>query len=452
MDTKVNVIFPANRPGRPSWPYMDYDVAKMSEEVLAGLRQQLPQMEFTSSILHTTEEAERAVKEEQGQYDGYLVFLTALWTKIEQVFARKAKPVVIADDLFAGSGGILSADSVIRQENLPVVTVASSDFRDTVDAVRLFQVMRKLRDARVLVVADRSSADDVERVEPFGTTLVRIGSGRLREYYEKADENEARHYQERWIRGAQKVVEPHADEILRSARMYLALKAAMEDAQADAITVDCLGLYYCNKLPAYPCMGFFELNNEGSTGVCEADVDSTLCQLLFRYLTGRPAYVSDPVIDTAANQIIYAHCVATNRVFGPDGPTNPFIIRSHAEDGKGASVQSLMPLGETVTTIKVNPRQKEFSIHNGRTVANVHDDKGCRTKLAAELDARTTMENYRFDLFGWHRVTCYGDHRRACIDLAKLYGLHVHEEDRCDAAYAHRFPTPYGRTLTGKKV
>jgi len=437
MKTKVKVVFPANKPGQPSWPYMDYDVAKKSEEVLAALRQQLPQMEFASSILHTTEEAERIIKEERGQYDGHLVFLTAMWTRIEQVFARKAKPVVIADDLYAGSGGILSAHSAIRQENLPVVTVASSDFRDTVDAVRLFEVMRRLREARILVVADRGSAGDVERVEPFGTTLVRIGSGELREYYDKTDEKEARRYQEGWMSDAQKVVEPDADEMLRSARMYLALKAAMTEAGADAVTVDCLGLYYSHRLPAYPCMGFFQLNNEGSTGVCEADVDSTLCQLLFRYLTGRPAYVSDPVIDTAANQIVYAHCVATNRVFGPDGPANPFVIRSHAEDGKGASVESLMPLGETVTSIKVNPRQKALSIHSARTVANVHDDKGCRTKLAAEVDARAVMDNYRFDLFSWHRVTCYGDHRKACMDLAKLYGLRSYEEDRRAVPYQY---------------
>ena len=435
MATKVKVIFPAAKPGHPTWPYIDYDVTKKSEEVLAVLRRQLPQMEFASSILHTVEQAEKAIKEEQGQCDGYLVFMTTMWTKIEQAFVRSTKPVVIADDLYAGSGGLLQAHSAIRKENLPAVTVASSDFRCTVDAVRLFEVMRRLREARILVVADRRSAGDAERVQPFGTTLARIGSERLREYYDKVDAKEAQHCQEGWMRDAQKIVEPDGDEILRSARMYLALKAAMEEAQADAVTVDCLGLYYSDKLPAYPCLGFFQLNNEGSTGVCEADVNSTLCQLLFRYLTGRPGYVSDPVIDTAANQIIYAHCVATNRVFGPDGPANPFIIRSHAEDGKGASVQSLMPLGETVTSIKVNPREKAFSIHNAGTVANVHDDKGCRTKLAAELDARAVMDNYRFDLFSWHRVTCYGDHRNACLNLAKLYGLRAYEEDRGPAGY-----------------
>jgi len=332
MQTRVRVVFPANRPGRPSWPYVDYDVTGKSKEVLAHLRKALPGMEFSASILQSTEEAEELIEQagKTGQ-DGYLVYMTAMWTKIEQVFARRIRPVIIADDLYAGSGGILSTQSVVQTEKLPVVTLASSDFRDVVEAVRLFEVMRRLREAKILVVADRdTSRVDEQTVEPLGTTLMSMGSDRLRTYYEEADENEARRYQQQWLGEAVKVVEPDADEILRSARMYLALRQAMKDARADAVTVDCLGLYYGGKLPAYPCLGFFQLNNEGSTGVCEADVDSTMSQLLFRYLTGRPAYVSDPVIDTAADQIIYAHCVATNRVFGPEGPPNPFLIRSHA--------------------------------------------------------------------------------------------------------------------------
>lgn len=172
------------------------------------------------------------------------------------------------------------------------------------------------------------------------------------------------------------------------------------------------------------------INNEGSTGVCEADLDSTLTQLLIRYTAGRPAYVSDPVIDTAAGQIVYAHCVATNRVFGPEGLHNPYIIRSHAEDRKGASVQSLMPMGHQVTTVKVSVRNKAFAVHGGRAVANVEDDKACRTKLAAAVDAQKILDNYHSELFGWHRVTCYGDYRKQLINLATLYGLEILQEDR----------------------
>ena len=44
---------------------------------------------------------------------------------------------------------------------------------------------------------------------------------------------------------------------------------------------------------------------------------------------GRPGYISDPVMDTARRQIIYAHCVAPNRALGPAGPETPFEILSH---------------------------------------------------------------------------------------------------------------------------
>ncbi|MCX7973641.1 MAG: hypothetical protein N3B16_03980 [Candidatus Aminicenantes bacterium] len=99
----------------------------------------------------------------------------------------------------------------------------------------------------------------------------------------------------------------------------------------------------------------------------------------------RPGFISDPVIDTARNQIIYAHCVAPNRVFGPQGPANPYRIRSHAEDRKGAAVQSLLPKGELLTSIEFNCERREIVLHQAVSVGNIEEDKACRTKLAAEV-------------------------------------------------------------------
>ena len=78
--------------------------------------------------------------------------------------------------------------------------------------------------------------------------------------------------------------------------------------------------------------------NDGLMGVCEADVFSALTNLLGLYLTGRPGFVSDPVIDTASNQVIYAHCVCSSRMLAGE-PAAPYAVRSHAECGQGASVQ-----------------------------------------------------------------------------------------------------------------
>jgi L-fucose isomerase-like protein len=150
--------------------------------------------------------------------------------------------------------------------------------------------------------------------------------------------------------------------------------------------------------------------------------------LMMNYLTGKPGYISDPVIDTAKNQIIYAHCLAPNKVFGPKGPSNPYDIRSHSENRKGAVVRSLMPLKEMTTTLDWNPARNEIVMHQGVTVENVDEDKACRNKLAAEVKGDINKLLEEWDRFGWHRVTFYGDHKKAVETTATLLGIKVTPE------------------------
>ncbi|NTW38192.1 MAG: hypothetical protein HGB17_19305, partial [Syntrophobacteraceae bacterium] len=97
-----------------------------------------------------------------------------------------------------------------------------------------------------------------------------------------------------------------------SAAMYLAEKAVLKKYNANAITINCLGGFYGNHIHAYPCLGFHELLNEGLIGACECDIRSTATMVVLTAMTaGRPGFISDPVIDTAKRQIIYAHCVAS---------------------------------------------------------------------------------------------------------------------------------------------
>jgi hypothetical protein len=192
--------------------------------------------------------------------------------------------------------------------------------------------------------------------------------------------------------------------------------------------MNCLGGFYGGHIKAYPCLGFFQLNNDGYVGACESDLTSTITMLLMSYLVGRPGYISDPVVDTAKNQIIYAHCVAPNRVFGPDGPSNPYHIRSHSEDRKGAAVRSLMPLGEMTTTLEFNPDAHKVVIHQGKSVANIDEDKACRTKLAAEVVGDIDKLLSFWDTWGWHRVTFYGDLKRPVQNIAALLGFELIQE------------------------
>jgi hypothetical protein len=119
--------------------------------------------------------------------------------------------------------------------------------------------------------------------------------------------------------------------------------------------------------------------------------------------------------------------VAPNKVYGPNGPANPYHIRSHSEDRKGASVRSLLPVGEITTTLKYHPILKEVVIHRAKAVANIDEDKACRTKLAAEIRDVNKMVA-EWDRHGWHRVTYFGDYQRPVETVSALLGFKVVEE------------------------
>lgn len=130
--------------------------------------------------------------------------------------------------------------------------------------------------------------------------------------------------------------------------------------------------------------------------------------LVFGALTGRPGYISDPVIDTSQHAIIYAHCVAMTKPFGPQGPAYPYRIRSHSEDRKGASVESLLPAGYLTTRVEIHPELRQITVHQAVTLGCDDNDMACRTKLVARVrgDMERLTEEWRG---GGHRVTFYGD-------------------------------------------
>jgi hypothetical protein len=214
-----------------------------------------------------------------------------------------------------------------------------------------------------------------------------------------------------------------------SAAMYLGMKAVLKAHEANAITINCLGGFYGGHIHAYPCLGFHELCNEGLVGGCECDVSSAATMLAFSTLAnGRPGFISDPVIDTSKRQIIYTHCVASNKVFGPDGSANPYKIMTHSEDRNGASVRSILPVNYLTTTLELNNDRKEILLHQAVALDNDPDDRACRTKLCAEPVGDIEKLFTMWDNWGWHRVTFYGDLKKPAYDLADAMGWKVIEE------------------------
>jgi len=424
---RLRLVFSHIVPEKPTWPYQGYNYEARKQELMSRLRKDCPNVEFLPATALNAEEAKK-ILEADSEVDGYIAYMVGIWTRVPQTLAASGRPTLFVDDLYAGSGEFLVAYADARRKGYKVAGVSSTRFEDVVRAVKAFECMKKLRSSLILDVTQRDPGANARAIEEmFGTKIRRISGDEINEAYSKADKAEGDAAARRWIKAAKKVVEPSEEEIRKSGAMYVAMRNLMEQYRSPAVAIDCLNLFYAGKLGAYPCLGLFQFNDDGLVGACEADLQSTITMLLMTYLSGRPGFISDPVIDTSKNQIIYAHCVAPSKVFGPNGRANPYHIRSHSEDRQGASIRSLMPLNEMTTTLKFHPPRKEVVIHQGRTVANIDDDKACRTKLAAEVRNFDKLFN-EWDQHGWHRVTFYGDYKQDVETISALLGFNVIEE------------------------
>jgi hypothetical protein len=415
----------------PTWPKPDLDVAAEIQAIdaeLEKLADRLGGIRLEGGDLFRAMDGSDlpASAETLGDADGLLVFnLTSTMYRPLRRLAAMGLPTILFSRPFAGHDW--SVVPALRAQGHPVICLSTSDFGELPQVCRLIRTIHLLRSTRVLYVNTGPISDDRAKKirERTGVEVVSIGPDDVNEAYDAVDEQAAAAEARAWIQGAVAVVEPSEQDIVASSRLYLALRKLLTKHRAQAVTINCLGLFRMKKLPAYPCLAFSKLNNLGLTGVCEADLDSTLTQLMFTYAFGIPGFVSDPVIDTSNNAVIHAHCVSATRMDGPDKPAAPYRIRTHMEDNKGAALQVQMRVGQVVTVAKLVDRSRML-ISTGTITGNPDLDRGCRTKITTTVsNAKQYLNQYGS---GLHRVIFYGDRIGAIEDLGRLMGFEVVKE------------------------
>ena len=448
MFTKVFSVFIGIPEDEAGWPYIGFNCEERAESLLSKLGGLNEDIDFIKGgIVYTPGDVAIIFKKlkETSDIDGVLIYGLGAGRLIPStsMLLDSGYPTILGTDVFGGDKFLLYLQDIARKRDIPSFTVSSLDIQEMKEALDILRALHYLKGQKILVIEDNKDASDqahfwrrkyeeyVQQAKKLlGIEVITLDPKELSDYYEKQRESEASVLAQEWIKHAQSVVEPTQHEIMKSARLYLAMKSLLKDKRAKVITVDCLSLFYTHKLPAYPCLGFWQLNNEGLLGICQADLESAITQLVGQSLTERPGFISDPAFDASNSEIIYAHCVAPTKVFGKERPAVPYKIRSHAEDRKGAALEAVMPPDEVLTTIKINVLAGKMAIHQAESVGSMEIERGCRTKLVAKANVATILENWDFDTFGWHRVTFFGDFRKRFSEFAKLTKLNIVEEDR----------------------
>jgi len=316
-----------------------------------------------------------------------------------------------------------------------VLALPTSDPGEIGRAVRLLRVPGLMRRSRVIAVGaprgteSACAADQVK--ERFGTEVLPIDNQRVIEAHGAVDpeaaEAEAESY---WLSKAKEIREPKREDIVSSARLYLAIKDMMIQGDAQAVTSS-----HCMGAPAKCCLAFSKLNDLGFVGACEGDMDSTLTMMIFGYAFGLPGFITDPLFDLARNAVIHAHCTSTTRLDGPEGGRAPFRIRTQCETEQGVALEVEMREGQKITCAKLAGLDTMLISTGEITDIPDYDDRGCRTQILTEVrDARAMFHNWGGGVLPQdmmtllHRVIFYGDRMQDMRDLAPLMGLKLVEE------------------------
>ena len=466
---RVGLVF-LSRPGS-SWPHPEFDVEAREKEIQKLLKDGCRGVEFVPVAVRSSGDVQKAVSMKD-KVDGYLVYVVTLtWplTAAITTIAKLGRPIVVADEYLGGSGVFLVGYSRLCREGIPACGVSTTRMSDLVAVARCFadlkpgttpeafaqkcqrvyrktfapfgkmkcladhvkltdvgQAVSRFRKSRFLIVGRGRSGQEQDFL---GAKGIYIGFDEFNGFYDQVDRQRAAEWADRWTKKADKVVESTPEWIRKAGAVYLATLELLKRYDTNTVTMNCLGGFGAGKLAAYPCLGFMQLLNDGGHGVCEAMPDDTLSMLMARILTGRPSYVSDPVLDTAKNQIVYAHCVATTKAFGPEGPSNMYRIRTlHDLDPRGTCAQSFLPVGYMTTSFRTNFARKTMIIHQAKSVGNLDAARGCRTQLVGEVRGDIGKLFDQWDRFGWHRVTVFGDVKEPLIEFGKALGLGVVEE------------------------
>ena len=433
---KIHVVYMGLR---GAWPKPEFDapaeVAKF-EKYLAGVAARLGDVEFTGhELIPNKDDAAAQAAASVGDADAVLLIHLAFGSSSPmRKFVDTGKPVAIFSQPFSGHDWMYIPRW--QQEGRKVVLFPSSDYGDLDRAVALLRVPARMRESRLLLIGSAAGTDaarDAAEVRRrLGVEVVPVSVPQLVAAHaavdRKAAEQEA---EEHWIRPAKKIVEPSREEIVKGASMYLALKRLMIQERAQAVTMRCLGGIPIGTI-GYPCLAFSKLNDLGLVGACEADMDSTLTMLQFGYAFGKPGFISDPLFDTSRNAGIHAHCLAPTKMDGIAGQRAPFLIRTHRDDNKGASLEVELRVGQEITCAKL--AGLGTLLLSAGTIIDIpdYDDRGCRTQIVTRVaNARAMLQNWGGGVLGndmmtlLHRVVFYGNHVESVRDLALLMGQKV---------------------------
>lgn len=357
----------------------------------------------------------------------------------------------------------------LDRRNLCAPSVSQQMFNDLVYKIKLIQVIKDLKETRILMV--KSAKDEIiasvnyrgdfnQSFPPdhnqryidnlkklFGAEIVQVEAEDFYDTYKKIPIRDAEEMARQWMDGAQRV-EASESEITKTARGYLALDELREKYNCNAVSTHIRSVTGSGELKDRynPGLGLeLGFKTRGIMAVCQNYPDILMSQVLAYLLTGRTSMLGDVIYDVYNDVEIVLHCGIP---INPQGGEQriPYIIRTHAESpvrdvpkepGSSTGMTVEWPIGEPVTFWEIHSLNKKIRLHTGETVNGYDIYTGgedlynvmCTGKVIARVDAKKIRDRHLPYLFGIHTNVTLGDLRQQIKDISVLMGFDMVESD-----------------------
>ena len=405
-----------------SWPGNDFDAEGRHGKYAAALREIERELGMRILIddepLNSEASVKRLIDEVNGSdLDGLLLIPLkhSHFAQVDQVIRATDLPTILFTCLGVKHG------SVAKYFRTGCHVIVSLDNLEALEyAMRMVAAARWMRESRLISVAGSEDRPDTT-IPHLGTAIRFVPLTRFVEEVEATEiTREVKALANGFKRKARKVCEPRHPEIVTAARVHFALQRMLEAEQGDAITMDCL-----RRGEYQPCMSFMTLRDQGIAAGCENDIPATLTLMLVQRLFGRPGFQHNPAFETEANHYFASHCTCPSKLFGPDGPTQPYLLRNFAHTNDPTCVpQVLWREGEEVTMAHyISGEKPGMLVYSGQVVKSyaMPPVGGCRTNVEITINELPRAA----DVKGHHNVLFYGDYAEQLRTFCRLFGIEV---------------------------
>ena len=218
------------------------------------------------------------------------------WSWVNRLANEAGVPLIV----FAPIGTSFTGHVAALSRQTGVYVVSSLEWPAVEEGLRMVRAKRMFEETRVLWIQGSDRNETV--LERLGTKVRAIPRNTFNELFDKMPVNEeVKDVASTFRKHAKRVVEPTWQDSLNSARVYTTAKRLMTDEQANAISMDCLGMVSAKLMPTPPCGAWTMFQDMGVTCGCEADLFGAISLMLTSYLLDRPGYMNDPVAETVKN-------------------------------------------------------------------------------------------------------------------------------------------------------